>query len=128
MYWICNRRIIKTYDKIKLVPFVEMLPRFWRNYEWNKELFNNKYDFHRGDTCEPFNISDDFSIMPLICSELFFTEPGCLEDISHLFCFINDSWFIPTFRSWLLGYAKLLYLDYKKPILYVGHSDTRLIG
>ncbi len=124
IYEVNAGRIINSYDKNHLIPFVENQPKFWKKFNFSSQLFLlNKRELSKGCGSIDFQISDQFHISPKICSEIFFLPLERLNGKNCIFAFINDSWFISSFRFWMKNYLKLLSIRLGRPILYIGFND-----
>jgi len=140
-YWLQNSSslqgnaslIIKNYDKTHRVVFTEKLPRLWKRYEWVRSLFlYDKLHVSKGrnkDQDKIFFMSLDFTIQPVLCSELFFMNSNFfLQHRSALLvALVNDSWFSSWFRRIMFLTANLRACFWGKSILYVSYPCTQSV-
>jgi apolipoprotein N-acyltransferase len=134
VYWIHQRRIKNIYVKKHRVPFVEKIPKFYRNLDLIRKVFlGDVCQFSRAKAlpqAQCFELSEDIIFIPQICSELFFSssyktfskikkEHGKQAFIAF---FVNDSWFTGYFKRILYNSAKLKSILSGVPLIYVGHE------
>ena len=90
-----NFEIIDNYNKRKLVPFGEFLPfeNFLNNFGF-KKITEGHGSFLKGQTNKNISLAD-FSILPLICYEIIFTEliQKSNENTNLIINISEDGWF-----------------------------------
>lgn len=138
IYWIQKSRIKKIYVKKHCVPLVEKMPKFLKRYTLLKQLFiKNKREFSSGKTTTVFSVTPEITIIPQICSEFFFRS--LKQEIIHIknnyqktniyiFLFVNDSWFVDYFKKIMENVTYLKALEFKIPILFIGHTHYKKIA
>lgn len=122
-YHIQEGRIISFYDKRLQFPFIEYHP--WNHCEKIKELFlKNKKEFTCSKrTAHPFILSDTLSVMPMLCSDLFFDLPLSTNNKWPIVCAVNDNWFsILYMRKLMLLFAVYKSIETSHDIIYVSYS------
>lgn len=125
MFYLNNSRIIKYYDKIKLMLFTEYVTPLLQQLTCVQQLFlNNEKGFSATESVrEAFVLDDSCVVQPCICSDLFFNVPVCNgpDDIPFL-VLVNDSWFSASYmRDLMFLFARLAALERQRTFIYVGH-------
>lgn len=131
VYLINQCRIINFYDKKHCVKLVEKTPKSLKNLKIIKNFLKNKLEFSRSKTTELtfFKISDEFKIIPIICSEIFFLNLNKIKKLKNkekdltIFLFVNDSWFMSYFKKLMKNFVILTSYKLDLPILYVGWPE-----
>ncbi|MCB9493564.1 MAG: hypothetical protein H6679_04795 [Epsilonproteobacteria bacterium] len=131
--------IMQIYVKKHKIPLCEYLPKFTKKIlkglsNSRHSLFDLACNLSRGKPgigVQQFILNDQVIILPQICSEFFCTSRivDFLAERRHagsdkqfvIFLFINDSWFIPSFRELMQTAATLKAACIQMPTVYVGH-------
>ena len=122
LFCIQKSRITKPYDKCSLVPFIEYFP--WSYAKCIRNLFLlNKNEFAKSNCApQPLILSPTISVLPLLCSDLYFDTSLPLSTIPIL-CAVNDRWFTATYMQRLMYlYAKYKCMELNRDIIYVAYS------
>ncbi|MFH1461422.1 MAG: hypothetical protein ABIF12_00530 [bacterium] len=122
-------RIIDFYDKKHRALFAEFIPNIFKNSKWSSSLFlNGKVKFTAGCQNKTFKITQEFTIIPKICSEFFCrVDLNIKEDVSFLFLFVNDSWFMNYFKNMMQNLAYLISCELNLIVFYNNHKDLCVI-
>jgi len=146
LYLLQKGRIIKTYDKINLVPFTEFIPSFWTFLGNSFLLLKNKDVFNKGTSIRKNIIIDKVgTFIPYICSELFFNTTllrthnliknnkdiinNYTKDIPnyssnlYLLCIANDSWFCTYGKKLMELVVQLKAIEWNHSIIYINHTQ-----
>lgn len=118
-YNIRRGRIISFYDKILQFPFVEYCP-----FNVLKGLFlKNKQEFTpQRVTAHPFELTSSLSLLPVLCSDLFFDLTITGEHTYPLLFAVNDDWFTITYmRNLMFLFAAYKSMELTRDIIYVSY-------
>ena len=128
LYKIERCRITSLYDKSFLMPFVEYIPNFGKNFSYIRDLFLKSYrEFSpKKRSPEALALTDALFVQPLICSDIYM-EPymHCLKKTTSIpiLLIVNDSWFSCLYAQRLMFlYAVYYAMCHKRDILYIGYS------
>jgi apolipoprotein N-acyltransferase len=130
LYYINSRRIMQFYDKTHTVLFTEKIPKKWKKFKFAEQLFlKEKEEFHKGKIFKSFKIAKNLTIIPKICSEVFF-KPIEIKDKNNefIFIFVNDSWFLNYFKQLMENFIRLKQLTLGIPMLYITHLEILKLG
>lgn len=122
-YNIQEGRIISFYDKSLQFPFVEYHPLPYLSIV--KGLFlKNKREFSaRKGTAHPFVLTDNLTLLPMLCSDLFFDLTINNKYTYPLLCAVNDNWFsISYMRNLMFLFATYKSMELNRDIVYISHT------
>lgn len=124
LYHMHKGRIIKHYDKNHTMFFTEYVAFPWNYIPWCSDLFlHKKTRFSVGTQERPLLCIDTITMIPYICSDLFFSSYTKHYEFP-LLCIVNDHWFAGTYIKTLMCLdARLKALAWSTDILYVGHEE-----
>jgi len=93
-----NLNLVKTYNKVNLVPFGEFLPfESFLSKIGLKTITNNFGSFSRGEVREIIRLENNFhsfSFLPLICYEIIYSGKLTKNfDFDYIFNISEDGWF-----------------------------------
>ena len=130
VYLIKEGKIRSFYDKVKLMPFAEFIPKFWKNILFFRDIFLKENEsFSSGDITKKNNFNMlDKTFEPYICYDFFF---GHFSNSSNnpIILSVNDSYFQAAYMSnIMLLYAKFKSLELYRDILYVGCYNSTWIN
>jgi len=130
LYCLHKSRIIQIYDKKHLIPFTEFVPSIWNSLLGKTLFLNNKEPFNDSKSkSDFFPISNNLTVVPCICSELFFMNKEPVGPKVPLLCIVNDSWFSkPYFRQLLNLVARYKAQEWQRDIFYISYNFAQCIG
>lgn len=129
VYHLHESLIIQNYDKTKLVPFTEKVPGRWKHFSWlSRHLGQSFYKGLKTNNGSLFALSPDFTLVPVLCYELF-TRPASTFRSAPIICaFVNDSWFMGYMQIILIETARLKSTLSGTPIVYSAYSKSLSIS
>ena len=124
-----NKNSVKFFDKKYLVPFGEFLP--FRKYLNFMEMIAGSNDYSKGENPRLINISNEISIVPIICYEILFfwkllDKQNNQSDL--LINITNDSWFGKHSGPYQHFYlSKMRAAEFNKPLIRVSNNGISAI-
>ena len=129
--YLIEQGLIKNfYDKKHRVPFVEKIPKKYKNlYRFEQLFLLGKEKFSKGRFLKNFEFEENLKIFPQICSEFFYLNSfyQIQKEKSIIFLLTNDSWFLNYFKNIMENLVYLTFLKVRVPILYINHNNLKLI-
>ncbi len=126
LYYIKGGRIIYSYDKNLLFPFIEYIPFNIFNNTWAKNLFlkePNAFVSNGVDHCDWVEIAPDLIFFPLICFDFYCGNRASLPEGITVLLLVNDSWFSYRYmKNLMFLYARFVACQSRQPILYISHT------
>lgn len=126
LYYIRGGRIIYSYDKNLLFPFIEYIPFNIFNNTWAKNLFlkePNAFVSNGVDHCDWVEIAPDLIFFPLICFDFYCGNRASLPEGITVLLLVNDSWFSYRYmKNLMFLYARFVACQSRQPILYISHT------
>jgi hypothetical protein len=127
LYQLKEGRIIQIYDKKYCLPLVEHNAVNWvflqgicSFFSTTKDIFCNAHA-----ASLPVKLTENFSCMPLICSELLCRTRDPQPAACPIVCIANDRWFKwPAARQTMALIARLRALTWRRTIIYCSYSYT----
>jgi len=131
VFWLCKNGIKRYHLKKHCVPFVEKMPLNFKKFSILKNVFlQDAREFSEAtqtSTLELFPLSSKLRIVPMLCSEFFFSF-SCSDFWKYrsdeayvVFFFVNDSWFVDYFKKIMENLTTLKRLLVGLPVVYIGH-------
>lgn len=121
LHWIYDGTIQHCFDKRHSMLLTERIPLLF-NYTCIKDLYFKTFPPMRTSKKKRplFNVNQDFSFVPYICSELFFNEqPDDIYPNSLIIVVCNDRWFKGYFPTLMHCLARFKALYWQRPIVYI---------
>lgn len=113
------------FEKTHLLPVAEHLPH-WLNWPW---LYSSLFSPHCPATAISINkrpiwqLSPDLTIIPYICSELFFATSPPNHSAHPILAICNDWWFaMPHFKKIMAQAARLKAIAWQRSLLYISYA------
>lgn len=116
----CILKNQKIYHKRHAIPLAETPPSYFQlpSHHWLKTSKNDHPKWH---------IDANFTLVPYICSELFFNhQPDDSFDLP-IVALCNDWWFdMPHFKKLMALAARIRAIQWQRPIIYVSYSYAQI--
>ena len=128
-FLLIEKKLIKDFDKIKLVPFGEFLPL--RNFLNFLNFFVGNNDFSSGNKTRYIESSNGLKILPVICYEIIFFN-NLLNKINSssqlLINITNDSWFGDFSGPYQHLYLSIMRAaEFNKPLIRVSNNGISVL-
>ncbi|HSW74001.1 MAG TPA: hypothetical protein VLG71_02500, partial [Candidatus Limnocylindria bacterium] len=123
LFVLSRNLVIDSYDKNLRMPITEYLPEYL-NFPCIRRLFlKNKKEFStKKRSGRAIKLGRDFTVVPRICSELYFDTSFTPPPGIPVLCLVNDSWFAADYlRHLMLLFARFKALEWQADVVYVGH-------
>lgn len=128
VYWIFNGTVKKLFCKKHALLLTERLPQ-WAHNSSLKQLYYKDKPFIT-PSCnkrEPFTITSTITLIPYICSEIFFKDwPDDTTQVPIL-SLCNDTWIaVPYIEHLMQLMHRFRALEWHRTILYVSYTNSYL--
>ena len=128
-------RIIQTYEKKHSVILTERTPFYLKGIYFFTHLFGGNTDRSpiKKDKRSIYSLLIriyNYYFLPVLCSELFYNDFSSLPyKKAPILLLCNDGWFhFYYIRYCMLLYAKIYAIRWKRPIIYISHSNGFFIS
>jgi apolipoprotein N-acyltransferase len=128
-YCISNNTIRQWFDKRHALILTERLPSWARSTTLEALYYTDRPFITPGHNSRmPFYISNTLTLMPYICSELFFNDrPDDLASTVPIIALCNDTWIAAPYIGDLMVLAsRFKALQWQRIILYVSYEHALL--
>ena len=103
--------------------FGEQLPYWLDNSFFHQLLFSTTHPILISDNERPqWKITSDLTVIPYICSELFFANSPHDDYHDPIVAICNDWWFGSHYKQLLARAARLKAIQWHRPIIYVSYA------
>jgi hypothetical protein len=124
LYWLYNGVLQKQFHKTHAMVLTEKTPS-WFRYKLIHELyFKNFNEIIPSQNIRPLlKITDYFSVVPYICSELFFAKrPRDCFKTYVVYALCNDRWTVDYMKLLMLRVAQYKAVEWQRPVMYVSFA------
>jgi apolipoprotein N-acyltransferase len=121
LHWIYNGELQCCFDKRHAMILTERVPSFFY-CTWLRDLYFKKFpELTASQLKRPkLEINKHISVVPYICSELFFNEyPDDTYADTPILAISNDRWFTSYVNRLMYLNARLKAVQWQRPIIYV---------
>lgn len=126
VYWIQNGKIKGWYDKQHAMVLTERLPYWADTPELRKLYYSVRPIIDVGKSKRPtFKISNNLSVIPYICSEIFFKNYPDFDYPKEypIISLCNDNWvFMPYLEKLMRAVNKFRAIQWSRHVIYVSYS------
>lgn len=130
IYWLKDGKIKSWFDKRHALVLTERLPQWASSPEIKKLYYTIRPFITPGQNPRPiFNLSNKLSVIPFICSEIFFINKPDFNYPNNfpIVSFSNDTWiFAPYIENLMRMTNKFRAIEWNRDIIYISYSQGLL--
>jgi hypothetical protein len=124
LYWLHDGIVQAQFHKTHAMVLTEKTPSWFRFKLIHELYFKNFNEIIPSQNVRPLlTITDYFSVVPYICSELFFAKRprDCFKTCS-VYALCNDRWTVDYIKLLMLRVAQYKAIEWQRPVMYVSFA------
>lgn len=124
LYWLYDGKVHYQFHKKHAMVLTERTPSLFRYQRIQDLYFKNMHEIIPSSNERPIlKITDDFTVVPYICSELFFAKrPRDCFKTCMIYALCNDSWTIDYVKLLMLRVAQYKAIEWSRCVVYVSFA------
>ncbi|RTL07454.1 hypothetical protein EKK58_01750 [Candidatus Dependentiae bacterium] len=124
LYWFYDGNVQHQFHKKHAMVLTERTPSLFRYQLIHDLYFKNMHEIVPSDNERPvLNITDQFTVVPYICSELFFAKrPRDCFKACMIYALCNDRWTVDYVKLLMLRVAQYKAIEWNRCVVYVSFA------
>lgn len=124
LYWLHDGKVQHKFHKKHAMVLTERTPSWFRYQLIHDLYFKNMHEIIPSNNARPvLKITDQFSVVPYICSELFFAKrPRDCFKTCMIYALCNDRWTVDYVKLLMLRVAQYKAIEWNRGVVYVSFA------
>lgn len=124
LYWLYDGKVKYQFHKKHAMVLTERTPSWFRYQLIHDLYFKNMHEIIPSNNARPvLKITDQFSVVPYICSELFFAKrPRDCFKTCMIYALCNDRWTVDYVKLLMLRVAQYKAIEWSRDVVYVSFA------